>query len=102
MESSSHQSVNEIVNSKESTNSREQQRQSMLLQLEQLQEQEQQFQKESRGFSNTTRARRTLKSPSSAYLAWARAQATGSAYLLIGGGTLCLLFPDWWSGTYSM
>ncbi|CAO3570105.1 unnamed protein product [Mortierella alpina] len=102
MESSGHQFVNDIANSKESPSSSEQQRQSMLLQLEQLQEQEQQFQQESRDISLTTRARRPLKSSSSAYSAWARAQATGSAYLLIGGGTLCLLFPDWWSGAYSI
>ncbi|KAF9576260.1 hypothetical protein EC968_009822 [Mortierella alpina] len=61
----------------------EQQRQSTLLHLEQLQEQEQQFQQESRNFNNSTKARRSLKSSSSAYSAWARAQATGSAYSLL-------------------
>ena len=80
MESSGHQIAHEIANSKESPRSDEQQRQSMLLQLDQLQEQEQHFHQASRVLNNNNIARRTLKSSSSAYSAWAQAQAVGSAY----------------------
>ncbi|KAG0261251.1 hypothetical protein BG011_001230 [Mortierella polycephala] len=45
------------------------------------------------------RSRRDHKSSPSVFSAWARAQATGAAYC---GGVLCLLFPEWLSGVYSM
>ncbi|KAI8360168.1 hypothetical protein B0O80DRAFT_196137 [Mortierella sp. GBAus27b] len=41
-------------------------------------------------------------SSSSVFAAWARAQATGSAYFLLVGGALCLFFPGWFSGAYSI
>ncbi|KAK3832524.1 MAG: hypothetical protein JOS17DRAFT_789921 [Linnemannia elongata] len=49
-----------------------------------------------------TRTRRSPKSPSSAYSAWARSQAMASVYILVAGGALCLFFPEWHSGAYSI
>ncbi|KAG0378166.1 hypothetical protein BGX24_004589 [Mortierella sp. AD032] len=62
-------------------------------QTEQLAEQQQQQQR---------RPRRSPKTPSSAYSAWAKAQAMASVYILVAGGALCLFFPEWLSGAYSI
>ncbi|KAF9377323.1 hypothetical protein CPB97_010279 [Podila verticillata] len=51
---------------------------------------------------STRPPRRSTKSLSSAYAAWAQSQAKGSAFFLVAGGILCLFFPDWYSGVYSI
>ncbi|KAG0078635.1 hypothetical protein BGZ92_001390 [Podila epicladia] len=63
--------------------------------------QQQQFQPQPQQHS-THPPRRSTKSLSSAYAAWAQSQAKGSAFFLVAGGILCLFFPDWYSGVYSI
>ncbi|KAF9918127.1 hypothetical protein FBU30_000363 [Linnemannia zychae] len=49
-----------------------------------------------------TRTRRSPKTFASPYSAWARSQAMASVYILLIGGILCIFFPKWLSGTYSI
>ncbi|KAG0293321.1 hypothetical protein BGZ98_002223 [Dissophora globulifera] len=75
---------------------------------EQQQQQQQQHQQHPQQHEASQQRRSSSPSPSpssssaSAYAAWARAQATGSSYLLVAGGILCLLFPEALPGIYSM
>ncbi|KAH7042313.1 hypothetical protein BKA57DRAFT_538969 [Linnemannia elongata] len=70
------------------------------LQQQQTQTQAEQQQQQQR--RTQTKPRRSPKSPSSAYSAWARSQAMASVYILVAGGILCLFFPEWLSGAYSI
>ncbi|KAG0319391.1 hypothetical protein BGZ99_005123 [Dissophora globulifera] len=75
-------------------------------QLQQQQKQQHQQHPQQHEPSQQRRSSSPSPSPSSssasAYAAWARAQATGSSYLLVAGGILCLLFPEALPGIYSM
>ncbi|KAI8603926.1 hypothetical protein EDD21DRAFT_5987 [Dissophora ornata] len=72
------------------------QRDQIYTQPPELQQQRQQQQR------RRSPGRSRFQKSSSAYSAWARAQATGSAYFLVGGGILCLFFRNWMSGAYSI
>ncbi|KAG9066290.1 hypothetical protein KI688_001511 [Linnemannia hyalina] len=73
------------------------------LQQQQAQAQEeQQQQQQQQQRKPQTRPRRSPKSSSSAYSAWARTQAMASVYILVAGGALCLIFPGWLPGAYSI
>ncbi|KAG0043944.1 hypothetical protein BGZ83_010826 [Gryganskiella cystojenkinii] len=79
-----------------------QHQQQRLLEQQQQQHQEQKYP----GVTSRSRPKRNPRSSpsssSSAYSAWGRAQATGSAYLLILGGVICVFFPDGFIGIYSI